>query len=150
MPTSTRFAVAVHTLVALAANDGRALPSEQIAGSASTNPAVIRRLLSMLADAGLTTAQLGQGGGALLARRPERITLLDVFRAVEDEDMFAVHRREPDKTCIVGLHLLPALVPMMDRAQQALEAELAQRTIAEVAADVSRRAGVSFPLPATR
>jgi Rrf2 family protein len=147
MPTSSRFAVAVHALVALTANDGRAMPSEVIAGSANTNAAVIRRLFSMLAEAGITTSQLGHGGGALLAMRPERITLLDVFRAVEEREMFAVHRSPPDRNCIVGKNILPVLMPRMDHAQQALEAELGRVTIADLAADIQKRTGVSFPLP---
>jgi Rrf2 family protein len=146
MPTSSRFAVAVHALVALAANEGRALPSETIAGSANTNAAVIRRLFSMLAEAGITTSQLGHGGGALLALRPERITLLDVFRAVEDRDIFAVHRASPDRNCIVGKNILPVLMPRMDNAQQALEAELGSVTIADLAMDIQKRTGVRFPL----
>ena len=72
MPTSSRFAVAIHILAGLTLHSGEPLPSEIIAKSAHTNPAVIRRLLSMLNRAGLTSAQLGQGGGALLARPAER------------------------------------------------------------------------------
>ena len=75
MPTSTRFAVAVHILTALAVNDGNAVRSEQLASSASTNPTVIRRILSMLAEAGLTSSQLGYGGGATLAKPANQITL---------------------------------------------------------------------------
>src|ERR1700737_2351834 len=63
MPTSTRFVVAVHTL---AINSGPPMRSQDIASSANTNPTVIRSLLSRLSEAGLTTSQLGTGGGALL------------------------------------------------------------------------------------
>lgn len=92
MPTSTRFTVAVHILAALALNPGQPVTSEQLAASASTNPAVIRRLLSILAKVGITTAQLGIGGGAVLAQALETITLLDVYSAVEDTKLFAMHR----------------------------------------------------------
>ena len=54
MPTSSRLAVAVHTLATLALHKGEPVRSEVIAKSASTNPAVIRRLLSMLNAAGLS------------------------------------------------------------------------------------------------
>ena len=84
MNTSSRFAFAVHVLALLAQQEGVPLSSEIIAGSVNTNPALIRRLLSMLANAGLTASQLGAGGGALLAREPQTITLLDVYRAVDD------------------------------------------------------------------
>ena len=54
MPTSTRFAVAVHMLTALAVSDGAPLRSEDLAYSVSTGAVVIRGLLSRLSDAGLT------------------------------------------------------------------------------------------------
>ncbi|MBX9874457.1 MAG: Rrf2 family transcriptional regulator, partial [Beijerinckiaceae bacterium] len=95
MPTSTRFAVATHILTALAFSDGKPLRSEDIANSANTGAVVIRGLLSRLAEAGLTRSQLGSGGGALLAKKPDEIRLLDVYRAVEDTELFAVHRQPP-------------------------------------------------------
>ena len=52
MSTSSRFAVAVHILTLLASADGP-VPSSLIAGSVGTNPALIRRLVAQLADAGL-------------------------------------------------------------------------------------------------
>jgi Rrf2 family protein len=146
MPTSSRFAVAVHALVALVAHGDRAVASERIAASASTNPAVIRRLFSMLNDAGLTMSQLGQGGGAMLARPADRITLLDVFRAVEEQEIFATHRTEPDYSCVVGRNIIPSLKPVMDRATQALMDELGRVTLADVARDVASRGGETFPL----
>jgi DNA-binding IscR family transcriptional regulator len=58
MPSSTRFAVAVHTLAALAVNGGKPLRSEDLARSVNTGAVVIRGLLSRLSDAGLTKSQL--------------------------------------------------------------------------------------------
>ena len=140
MPTSSRFAVAVHTLATLTLNPGEPVRSEQIAKSASTNPAVIRRLLSMLNAAGLCQSQLGQGGGALLAQPPEAISLLDVYRAVESEQLFALHRSEPLDTCMVGRHIQPVLNDTIERAQLAMENELANVSIADVARDIRKLA----------
>src|SRR5258708_39480165 len=81
MPTSSRFAVAVHVLTALAVGDGTPMRSEDLAFSASTSPVVIRGLLSRLSEAGVTRSQLGAGGGAMLARPAGEIRLLDVFWA---------------------------------------------------------------------
>lgn len=139
MPTSSRFAVAVHVLAAIALHEGEPVNSEKIAGSASTNAAVIRRLLSMLADAGLVRARLGQGGGALLARAPSSISLLDVYRAVENEGLFALHRQPPDPNCFVGRHIQPVLCPVLERAERSLESELRRVSIADVARGVNQR-----------
>jgi len=145
LPTSTRFAVAVHTLAALAVNEGKPVRSEDIARSASTNPTVIRAILSRLADAGLSTAQLGQGGGALLAKPAARISLFDVYQAVEDCEIFALHRSPPDESCVVGRHIHAAMLPALERARQALENELASVSIADIAADIARRGAFTIP-----
>ncbi len=139
MPTSTRFAVGVHLLTALAANPGRVLRSEVVAGSVNTNPVVVRRLFSILADAGMVRATLGHGGGFELAREPGTITLLDVYRALEDADLFATHRAPPDPTCVVGLHILDELRATTARATEALERELAATSIADVTRGILAR-----------
>jgi len=136
--TSSRFAFAVHVLALLSLQAGVPLSSELIAGSVNTNPALIRRLLAMLAQAGLTTSQLGAGGGALLARAPERITLLEVYRAVEDAQLLALHREDPNPACMVGRHIQGVLRGVIDEAQRAMEASLGTRTLADATADVVR------------
>ena len=145
LPTSTRFAVAVHTLAALAVNEGRPVRSQDLARSASTHPAVIRSILSRLADAGLSTAQMGLGGGALLARPAGKISLFDVYKAVEDCEIFSLHRSPPDEKCVVGKYIQAAMLPALDRARQALEEELQRVSIAEVAADIARRGQFTIP-----
>ena len=146
MPTSTRFAVAVHTLAALAVSDGKPLRSEDLAYSANTGAVVIRALLSRLSDAGLTRSQLGAGGGTLLARPAAKIKLLDVYEAVEDTELFSMHRNPPCKTCAVGGNILEAMRPALTRARKALESELSKSTIADVAAEVARLGNFSVPL----
>lgn len=140
MAVSTRFAVGTHVLAALAISQGRPVPSERLASSASTHPAVVRSLLSRLARAALTKAELGPGGGALLARSPEQITLLDVYNALEDRDLFPLHRTPPDRNCFVGRHVQEVLGPHMASARKALEAELASVTIADLAREIIGRA----------
>ncbi len=137
MPTSTRFAVATHILTALAITDGKPLRSEDLAVSVNTGAVVIRGLLSRLADAGLTRSQLGSGGGALLAKAAAEIRLLDVYRAVEDTELFAVHRSPPCAECPVGANILGAINPVLARAQNAMEAELGKTTIAQIAESVA-------------
>jgi Rrf2 family protein len=146
MPTSTRFVVAVHTLTALAVGEGKPMRSEDIAYSANTSPVVIRGLLSRLSEAGLTGSQLGAGGGALLAKPAEAIRLLDVYEAVEDTEVFSLHRTPPCKSCAVGGNILEALQPTLLRARRGLEDELAKVTVADIAAEVARLGKFSIPL----
>lgn len=146
MPTSTRFAVAVHVLTALAVSDGKPLRSTDLAYSANTGAVVIRGLLSRLGDAGLTRSQLGAGGGALLAKPAAEIRLLDVYEAVEDTELFSLHRTPPCENCVVGGNILEAIQPILDRARHALESELSKATIADTAAEVARLGKFSIPL----
>lgn len=137
MSISSRFAVGVHILTLLATSPSKPLTSEWIAGSASTNPAVVRKILGMLAKAGLTTSQLGLGGGALLARAPEAITLLDVYRAVDEGALFSLHNEAPNPACPVGRNIQTALLGTMTQAQDALERELAGQTIAGIMTELA-------------
>jgi Rrf2 family protein len=139
MSTSSRFVVAVHILTLLETEGGQPVTSAYIAGSVNTNPGVIRRLLSTLARAGLVTSQLGAGGGALLAKPARHIRLLDVYRAVETADLFALHRSPPNPQCPVGKNIQPALSGVLQRAERALEGELGHVSVADVVHSVAAR-----------
>lgn len=137
MTISSRFAVSVHILALLETGRGEPLTSEYIAGSVNTNPAVVRRILSRLAQAGITMSRLGAGGGSLLARPASDITLRDVYRAVECEGrLFALHHEEPNPNCPVGRNIQAVLDRATGAAQRALESALADRTVADVMAEV--------------
>lgn len=136
---NSRFAVAVHVLTLLEQQHGEPVTSEYIAGSVNTNASLVRRLVGMLTRAGLTTSQLGTGGGALLARAANKISLLDVYRAVDEGELFAMHRERPNPACPIGRNIQAALEGHIERASQALEHELSQVTIADVLADVRKQ-----------
>jgi Rrf2 family protein len=134
---NTRFAVATHILTFLETQGGEPASSELIASSVNTSPSLIRRLLSQLAKAELTVSQMGTGGGAMLARPGETITLLDVYRAVNEQgSVFGTHA-DPNPACPVGRNIQPVLKTQMRAAEQALLAQLAKTTIAGMAAAVA-------------
>ena len=137
---NSRFAVAVHILTLLEQSGGEPVTSEYLAGSVNTNPSLVRRLLGTLAKAGLTTSRMGTGGGALLARPADAITLRDVFRAVEEEgELFGMHREQPNPACPVGRNIQQVLEHRFDDAMKALEARLDRTTIAELGRDIVQR-----------
>lgn len=133
---NTRFAVAVHVLTFLQTQNGHPTTSELIASSVNTNPSLIRRLLARLSTAGLTTSQMGTGGGALLARPASSITLLDVHRAVGAEPQLPVHE-SPNPRCPVGRNIQGVLESRAAAVEHAVESELARTTIADLATDVA-------------
>lgn len=133
MQISTRFTIAVHVLMCVAHFSGDyKTTSDFIASSVNVNPVVIRRTLGKLKAAGLVTVEAGVGGTAL-ARPAEKITLLDVFDAVEStpQDLFAFHEN-PNPACPVGHSIHAALDCELADAQAALRARLAQTTLADL------------------
>jgi len=139
MSTSSRFAVAVHILTLLAQAEGP-VPSSMIAGSVGTNPALIRRMIGALTEAGFVTTTMGSTGGAMLGRPASQITLLEVFRATETTAMITLHHSAPNPACLVGREITGALQTVADRAQAAMDATLAEITIASMLGEVEHAA----------
>lgn len=133
---NTRFAVAVHILTLLEKSGGNPVSSERMAGSINTNASLVRRLLGTLAAGGLTTSQMGTGGGALLARPASTITLGDVYRAVQAGELFGVPNEAPNPMCPVGRNIQSALSTHLANGEKALEHELSRTTIADILASV--------------
>jgi Rrf2 family protein len=133
-----RFAVAVHVLalarVAKEELAGTAITSERLAESVGAHPVHVRRVLGTLREAGLVTSQPGPGGGWKLTRAPEEITLNDIYRAVEHEPIFALPTHPPGTSvdCPVGQCLPGVLTTCLQEAEAALQARLAQVTIADL------------------
>jgi Rrf2 family protein len=64
--------------------DGR-LSVARIAASEAIPPRILPSVMRRLARAGLVEVQTGRTGGYRLARRPDRISLLDVIEAIEGD-----------------------------------------------------------------
>ena len=143
MAASCRFAFAVHVLAVLALRGDEAVTSEKLAGSVNTNAVVIRRILADLRRAGIVSTCKGAGGGAWLTRKPEEITLDQVYRAVEGCPGFSHHPHKPNQRCQVGRRIEEVLTGVFASAQSALEEALSRRTLAEVLEDVSASPGVA-------
>ena len=133
---NTRFTVANHALALLAEYPDELITSERIASSVNTNPVVIRRVLGTLARGHLVIAQAATGGGWRLARPANMITLLDVYRAIVEEDPFPLHHQPPNPQCRIGRNIQHALEGIYGAAQSALEQELGQVTVADLLARV--------------
>ena len=132
MRTSCRFAVAVHVLAVLAYKEGEAVTSALLAGSVNTNPVVIRRLLLLLQAAGFIETRKGAGAGSRLSRAPGRITLAEVYHAVETDEPFAPHSKPPNQACPVGNCIQAALEKVFASAKAALQQELAKTSLADI------------------
>ncbi|MER6474539.1 Rrf2 family transcriptional regulator [Streptomyces collinus] len=138
MAANSRLTIATHALawLALAQRRGQEiLTSDQVAASVNTNPVIIRRSLGDLRRAGLVEVRHGANAGWSLARGPERITLLEVYDAVDPQPPFGLHHTEPNLECPVGRGIQPALKGIYGRVQQVMRRELAETSIADVLRD---------------
>ncbi|HTF88332.1 MAG TPA: Rrf2 family transcriptional regulator [Planctomycetota bacterium] len=139
MAASTRFAVAVHVLVALAYLGEQGATSEELARSVNTNAVVVRRLLGALAKAGLVSGRGGRSGGYTLARAPGRITLELVFKAIEPEGVLALHENPTNRACEVSCQIKGLLGTVFDGAQRAFEQRLRRTSIADLVGQTRAR-----------
>lgn len=137
MSISSRFAVGIHILVLIEMNKDGVSTSEFIAGSVNTNPALIRKIMGMLKNAGLVNVRPGVAG-AELAKDLSEITLLDVYKAVnvvQEKELFSIHEN-PNPQCPVGRNIQNSIGPLFEIAQSALEKALGHVTIEDVVKDI--------------
>ena len=129
---NSRFAVAIHILSLIATTSDKALlTSDFIAGSVNTNPVVVRRISSLLKKAGLISSRKGISGYEL-TKKPEDISLYDIYRAVEEpEELFAIHQA-PNLACSVGRQIGTTLTDVFGSVQQAMENELRSQTLQSI------------------
>jgi Rrf2 family protein len=138
MLSSSRFVVAIHALSVIARAGGRSpVCSTVVAQSVNTNPVVIRRLMRDLEKAHLVSSATGRAGGFTLSREPGTITLADIYRAVEDEGTFRLHKTDPQSPCPVGCQILKVLSAPLQSAENALAHSLARTTLKDIAAQIA-------------
>jgi Rrf2 family protein len=137
---SSKLSVGVHILTLLALKPDEPVTSACIAGSVNTNPVVIRRLLGLFREAGFVESKNGVGGGWVLVTDPKQITLIDVLRAVEPQnELFALHRCEPNQECPVGHCIQGVLTDVYDEVQEGMSRHLARSTIASLVKTLEER-----------
>lgn len=122
---------------------GAPVPAGRLAAYHDLPPTYLNKQLQALARAGILASVPGPRGGFTLLRAPERITLMDVVTAIEGA--------EPAFRCTEIRHRGPAApvdpdpAPcLIDRSMRAAElawrTALADRTVADLKADVERTA----------
>lgn len=140
MQISSRFTIAVHILICIETfEEDYKITSDFLASSVNVNPVVIRRLLQQLKKAGIINVKRGSGG-AYIEKPLDKITLLDVYNAVECIDngnLFHFHEN-PNSRCPVGRNIHSVLDRRLDSIQQAMEREMSSVTLQDIADDTDR------------
>jgi Predicted transcriptional regulator len=149
MRISTKFPVAVHTVMMIAAfSDKQKINSEMISESTGVNAVIIRNIFTLLKLADIILVSPGPGG-AFLARNADCITLWDIFKAVEStesENFFKFHQNSSEH-CPVGGNIYGLLKNHLDDAVNAMKAELSRVTISKLVDELRSQIPDLPPLP---
>lgn len=136
MQYSSRLPVAVHILLAIVEFEGKEkTTSTFLAGSVNVNPVIIRNTLGQLKTAELVTVKAGEGG-ASLAKDPKDITLMDVFNAVEKEEMLFHFHENPNPECPVGKNVHAVLDRRLFSIQEAMQKQMGSITLQDLIDDM--------------
>ncbi len=138
MQFSSRMTIAVHILLAIAEfADKEKTTSTFLAQSVNVHPVIIRNTLGKLKAAGIVHVRAGEGG-ATLANDPQKVTLLDIFEAVEkEEDLFHFHEH-PNPQCPVGKNMHAILDQRLISIQNAMRKEMRAMTLQDLINDMKR------------
>lgn len=127
MQISSKFTIAIHTLLCIEHfGKERKVTSNFIADSTNVNPVIIRRILGELKDAGIVTVESGVGGASIV-KPLDKITMLDVFKAVNclESSLFNFHNN-PNIECPVGNKIHNVLDTRLENIENVMLNELSK------------------------
>lgn len=140
MANNIQFSIAVHILAGLACGcDQEGVTSGHLAESVNTSASFVRRTLAKLSKAGLVETATGKAGACWLAKDAKNISLLDIYKAVDAPKAFSIHGYSEQKECFVSCHIKTALEKALAKTQKAMEASLAEISLAQIVSDVKKK-----------
>jgi DNA-binding IscR family transcriptional regulator len=131
------------------AEAGMPMTSKEIASRMSTDPAVVRRTMAGLRNAGIVRSEKGHGGGWSLKRALENVTMRDVYEALDITDVFTIGTRTESPGCFVEQTVNRAMKAALDASESVLLQQLGGVSLAAIAAEVASR-GANARAPRTR
>ena len=131
MNRDSRLSGILHVLLHMAQAEGP-VTSEVLALAMSTNPAVIRRIMAGLREAGYVHSEKGHGGGWTLSTPLEQVTLLDIYRAIGNPTLLAMGLRNDSTSCLVEKAVNSALSESFAAAEALLLERFGQVTLADL------------------
>lgn len=134
MQISSRFTIALHIFTCVEYfKDMEKITSDFLSGSISSNPVIIRNILSQLRKAGLITVARGTGG-IEITRDLSEISFYDIYMAVEavkEEGLFHFHE-SPNPMCPVGKNIHRLLDDKLVQIQEAMENKMKEYTLLDM------------------
>lgn len=143
MRPDSRLSRMLHALIHMDRLAGAAT-SETLAAMLNTNPVVVRRTMAGLRQQGLVRSEKGHGGGWVLARPLDAISLLDIYQALGEPQLFAIGPSVDNPACLVEQAVNEALEDSLSAARTLLLSRLAQTSLGDLGRqfEEKRRSGV--------
>lgn len=141
----------LHCLLWLTGPQGPPVSSRDLADLQGISPSFVAKIFPKLEKAGIVRASEGVRGGYLLAKAPEKISILEVVDAIEGKKPLydcqeirgrcAVFDDRPPEWAVAGVCAIHAV---MLRAEKAMRDSLASQSLADVARVLDRKAPPAF------
>lgn len=138
MRTDSRLSRMLHVLIHMARHEGP-VTSEVIARMLHTNPVVVRRTMAGLRERGYVSSVKGHGGGWMLNRALNRLSLRDIYEALGEPTLFAMGPADDAPDCLVEQAVNAAVADALAEAERVLLTRLGEVTIADLAGEFDRR-----------
>lgn len=127
----------LHILVHIHLHQGAAT-SETIAQMLGTNAVVVRRMMANLRNLGYVQSHNGRGGGWQLQRDPATLSVLDIYRALDEPGLLAMGLSHDHPHCPVEQSIRCLLEPALKTAEQRILEQYAGITLLDIAEQASR------------
>lgn len=134
MQLDARLSRMLHILIHMAQTT-TPMTSELAGQILDTNPVVVRRMMAGLRNAGHVASVKGHGGGWTLLHGLERITMLDVYRAVGEPRVLSIGASSLAPACLVEQAVNARMAAALEEAEALFISRLGQVTLADIAAD---------------
>lgn len=130
--SNNQFSVATHIMTSLGDHYGEHVTSSELTGSVQAHDTLVRLVLSKLVKAGLVTATRGRNGSTALSKPANKITLLDIYNAVESPPVFSIHSYSKNKNCKTSRTHKDVMTEVLADAQNAFENFLSKKNLSEL------------------
>nr|WP_325248308.1 Rrf2 family transcriptional regulator [Amylibacter sp.] len=131
MPTDNRLPRVLHVLLHLD-EIGSPVTSDMIGQMLGMNPSLVRRTMAGLRKAGMVSSTKGHGGGWVLGKELDKISLADVYDALGTPTLFALGPAGDTPDCLLERAADSAVLEALEAARAVFEARIAKVTVAEL------------------
>lgn len=132
MGIDRRLSRLAHGLIHMSEHEG-ATTSETIAKIFDTNPVVVRRMMAGLRKNNIVESQKGHGGGWLLSKKLEDITLLDIHDALGISKLHSISTAKEQPKCLVQQAVNEAIENSLQEAKALLLKRFGEINLADIA-----------------